>query len=567
MRHDSPVIAAAQAGDVDRLVELLDAAPESVNVRGWMGITPLIAATWEADSAPAVRVLLDGGADPLAARTNGDGALHWAVSGEVAELLVAAAGPAGLAMRYLGETPLHVAVRENRRDVVRAFLAAGADTTVRDWRGFAPLELAGDPRVARMLIEAGAPVQAGSPYTPLHAACERVRADERWLPVAGLLLERGADPGLRDRFGALPSDLVGDDGPRELRQRLVAGVEAAGRSAELTLEEAAVGPHERVVVHPDRPEALTTMYCGTVLVRWRLAPSIVAIEVIRDGSRTRIWGPDGVGTGPRLAFATGETAWLRDWADPRRSRAVAPGLLPYDQYGKPNMLHGSAPVLSPDGRRMVLVSCESIRLVDLERGEVTGECEGFGDWSVVPRFTPDGTALIVGNSMQGTWWLTVLDIGDDGSLRIRYERFAEDGVPTSRLSEIVTDLSVAPDGRRFATWVRPDSERGRPGYRGLVATTWTRCGEPAWHLPIDDAVTGIPGDEESAALCFTSDGSWLAIGLDAGVVWVDAETGTVAGRDCAVGPVNGLAASRDGAGVLAATGTGLRRLDPPPRRD
>lgn len=241
MRNDHPIIEAAEAGDLDRLAGLLDAEPESVNVRGWMGITPLIAATWHADSAPMVRLLLERGADPLAVRSRGDGALHWAASGEVAELLVAA-GPAGLAARYLfDQTPLHVAVEKGRVDVVRAFLAAGADTTVLA-RGDAPLDLAGDPRIARLLIEAGAPCRTGRSSTPLHEAARRAAFDDDWAPVAELLLERGADPGLRDRFGALPSDLVGEGGPRELRERLIAMVEAAGRSAELTPAEVAVGP-------------------------------------------------------------------------------------------------------------------------------------------------------------------------------------------------------------------------------------------------------------------------------------------------------------------------------------
>lgn len=85
------------------MTELLTADPELVNVRGWMGITALIAATWEADSAPLVRFLLAHGADPLAARMHGDGALHWAAGGAVAELPATAAGPVGLAAQYLFE--------------------------------------------------------------------------------------------------------------------------------------------------------------------------------------------------------------------------------------------------------------------------------------------------------------------------------------------------------------------------------------------------------------------------------------------------------------------------------
>lgn len=554
MRNDHPIIKAAEAGDLDRLAELLDVEPESVNVRGWMDITPLIAAAWRADSAPMIRLLLERGADPIAVRSNGDGALHWAASGEVAELLATAAGPIGLAARYLfDQTPLHIAVEKGRVDVVRALLAAGADTAALDSHGRTPLDSADVPSIARLLVEAGTPHRTGRPSTPLHDASRRAASDEDWVPVVELLLERGADPGLRDRFGALPSDLLGDDGPRELRERMVAMVEASGRPVELTLDEVAVSPQGCVAIHPDRPEALTTMFSGTVLVRWRLEPSIDPVEVIRTGGRKPVWGPCG-GAGPALAFSDGDSVWLRDWADPRRSREVAVELLPDD-------LH-AGPVPSPDGRHLVVASCECVRLIDLDHGEVAGEMAGFGDWSVVPRFASDGKALAVGNSMQGTWWPTVLDVGDGGNLRRRYER--DSGLPTGKCPEIVTDVDFTPDGRRFATWVRPDYGRGRGGYRGLVAVTWTHSGEPDWHLHIDDDIAGAMGEAASASLCFTPDGSWLAVGLDSGVVWLDAEAGTIADRDHTTGAVNALT-SRHDIGVLAATEHGLRRVDPPAR--
>lgn len=552
MRDDHPVIAAAGAGDPDRLAELLDTEPEAVNVRGWMGITPLIAATWKADSAATVRLLLEHGADPLAVRTNGDGALHWAASGEVAELVTAAAGPTGLAARYLfDQTPLHIAVGKGHVDVVRAFLVAGADPAALDERGGTPLDLADDPRIARLLIEAGAPHRTRRSSTPLHDAGRRAASDADWVPVVELLLERGADPGLRDEFGELPSDLVGEQGPRELRDRLNALVVASGRSVELTPDAVAASPQERVAVHPDRPEALTTMFSGTVLVRWRLVPRIAPVEVIRVGGRKRSRGP--YSAGATLAFADKDSVWLRDWADLRRSRRVAADLLPEDLY--------ATPVLSPDGLQLVVPSCERVHVIDLDRGEIVGELDGFGDWSVEPRFAPDGRTLAVGNSMQGTWWLTVLEPGD-GSLRHRYER--QDGLPTGNGPEIVTDVAFTPDGHRFATWVRPDhGRRGPNGYRGLVATTWTQSGESAWHLHVDDDITDAPGQAVSASLCFTPDGSWLAVGLDSGVLWLDAETGAPARHDRTTGAVNALASHPD-LGLLAATEHGLHLLDPPP---
>lgn len=523
MRNDHPAITAASAGDLPQLAELLTTEPAAVNARGWMGITPLIAAAWQADSPDVVRFLLAHGADPTAVRTNGDGALHWAASGPVAELL-AAADPTTLDARYLfDQTPLHVAVAKGHRDVVRAFLAAGADTAARDKHGDTPLDLAAEPTIARLLVEAGAALRTARPTTPLHAASLRSARDRTWVPVVELMLTRGADPGLRDEFGALPADLTG-----------------AGPAAPLGLDEVAVGAQSRVTIHPTRPEALTTMYSGTVLVRWRLTPDIAPVEVIRVGGRKPVWGP--YSDGPTLAFASRDSVWLRDWTDLRAAREIPEEWHPEDM--------APTPVVSADGRYLVLPEAEGLRAVDLARGEIAGHEYGFGDWSVEPRFSPDGRTVAVGNSMQGSWWVTVLAI--DGQLTRRYAR--EAGLPTTNGPEIVTDLAFTADGGRFATWVRPDHGRTN-NYRGLVATTWTESGEPAWHRHVE-----APGGPASAALCFTPDGTRLAVGLDSGILWLDAETGEPTGHDT-TGAVNALASHR-AVGMIAATPRGLRRVEP-----
>lgn len=499
---DHPLIAAAAAGDLGRVTELLAADPDLVDVRGWMGITPLIAATWRADSAEVVRHLLAHGADPHAARTNGDNALHWAASGPVAEALATAA-PAALTARYLfDETPLHIAASEGRADVVRAFLAAGADPGAVSSRGETPLDQADDPATALLLVDAGAP-----PGMALHDACRRAARDPGWLAVADRLLDHRADPGVRDRFGALPSDLLAD-GP--LRDRMTGMVLASGRTVELTVAEAAAGAQSWVVLDPTGTTAVTGMYSDTVLVHWRLGPSVEPVEVIR--------------------------------LDRRRARSpldtMPEELLPDEPY--PGM------VRSPDGRHLLVPSCEELRLIDPARQAVVADVGGFGDWSVVPRFSPDGRTVAVGNSMQGTWWLTVLDVTDDG-LTPRHERH---GLPSNGGPEIVSDVAFAPDGRTVATWVRPD--HGQPGGRGLVAVTDVTSGAVAWHHTVDG------GTPFSASLCFSPDGAALAVGLDSGVRWLDAATGVPLGEDHAVGRVNGLAA-HPAAGVLAATARGLRR--------
>ncbi|TDV57303.1 ankyrin repeat domain-containing protein [Actinophytocola oryzae] len=534
MQNDHPLIIASKAGDVSEVTSLLTEEPDAVDVRGWMDITPLIAATWEGDSPDVVRLLLDAGADPLAVRTNGDGALHWAASGEVATLLATAAGKPGLAARYLFDhTPLHVAADKGRADVVAAFLAEGADPAALDRYGNTPLDLADNPAVALLLVESGAPLRTARPSTPLHDACRRAAGDPSWSPVVSLLLERGADSALRDEFGALPGDLLGD---HPLRDGLV--------SAELTAE----GAHGQLAIRPDGTEAVTTMYSGAVLVRWTLSPSTTPVEVLRSGDRRRVWGPADAG----LAFSDRESVWLRDWVDLDSVRTLPADALPEDLHPHP--------VVSPDGHLTLLPSSEELHVFDLVKDVVTTRLTGFGDWSVLPRFSPDGATVAVANSMQGTWWLTVLDVAD-GTLSLRYEHTAD--LPNASVPEIVSDVAFTPNGLRFATWVRPDHHgAGESGYRGMAVATRTDTGATVWHRRVDDDTVGVPGEVTSARLSFTADGAWLAVGLDTGVLWLDAETGTPAAHDPSPGRVNALASHPD-TGVLATTAQGLRQVTPP----
>ncbi|WP_165960983.1 ankyrin repeat domain-containing protein [Actinocrispum wychmicini] len=420
---------------------------------------------------------------------------------------------------------LHSAVVSNDTDAVRALLASGAALSTTDQDGHTPLEVARDPDIARLLISAGAPVSTKGETTPLHRAIQL-----GWTDVAEMLLERGADPGSRDRFGDLPQDLL-PDGPSALRERMARRLRYNGRSAHLGLDEVAGGPQQTVVVRPRRAEALTTMYRGTVLVRWDLEPRIRPVEIMRVASRTELPGPVVSDSGSMLAFTDDKSVHLRPWAALRMVR------------GLPDVPTGDL-AMSADGRLLAVGGDQHLWIVDPNAPAVLasdmdldhGDWEGLGDERVTPRFSPDGHVLAVGNSMRGSWWLTVLDVTDDGRLKHRYDR--RDPQPWS--SEVSGAVRFSPDGEIIVMWVHPTA----------VVATVTATGEPAWRHELPS---------RSGALCFTGDGRTLAVGTDSGVSWLDAASGRPRGRETTFGAVHDLAYA-DHCGMLAATSTGLHRL-------
>lgn len=420
---------------------------------------------------------------------------------------------------------LHSAVASGDADAVRALLATGAALSSTDEKGHTPLELASDPDIARLLISAGAPVRAGGQTSPLHRAIEF-----GWTEVAEMLLDRGADPSSRDAFGDLPQDLL-PAGPSVLRERMSRRLRYHGQSARLGLDEVTNGTQQTVAIRPHRSEALTTMYRGTVLVRWELEPRIKPLEILRVGTRTELRGPEGSDIGSLVAFAGPKTVQLRQWAAIRLAHEL------------PDAPTGSV-AMSPDGTKLAIGGDQRLTVVEPQTGIVIAgdpdldhaDWEGLGDSRVTPRFSPDGRTLAVANSMRGSWWLTVLDVQDDGRLRHRYDR--RDPQPWS--SEVSGAIRFSPDGELVVMWVHPTA----------VVATRAATGEAAWTHKIESA---------GGALCFTGDGRTLAVGTSSGVSWLDAATGRPRGRETTFGAVHDLAYAEH-CGMLAATSTGLHRL-------
>ncbi len=97
--------------------------------------------------------------------------LFEAQSARMVSLLVARGADVN-ARTPIGATPLHLAIRHNRVEVVRQLLALGADVEAQVGAGGLPIHFAayeGDPQIVRLLVRRGSPLQVRDGYglTPL----------------------------------------------------------------------------------------------------------------------------------------------------------------------------------------------------------------------------------------------------------------------------------------------------------------------------------------------------------------------------------------------------------------
>jgi ankyrin repeat protein len=141
------VLEAAGTGRADRLRELLDADPESRNVRTSDGFTPLGIAAF-LGGPDVVRVLLDHEADPDDDADNQFGVrpVNAAAAGEDHEtmrlLLEAGADPD--AQQQGGWTPLHAAAHNDDVEMARLLLEHGADASIKAEDGRDSAQVAAD---------------------------------------------------------------------------------------------------------------------------------------------------------------------------------------------------------------------------------------------------------------------------------------------------------------------------------------------------------------------------------------------------------------------------------------
>jgi len=257
----TPLMFAAQQGDVDSGRILLRAGAKPNDAQPKTGLTPLMIAS-AMGHTNAVDVLLDNGANPNLADANGYTSLHRVVRDSdygidlgskdkvltvVQSLLKKGANPNarlsqdkekaaeeirnGSVATYekrtavtvteivlQGATPLFLAAEVNNLDVIKALVEAGADPLIGTERGTTPLMMAAGAgtdvqrerapeeratalETAKFLVERGADVNAAGQYgwTALHAATY-----QGINPVIEYLVSKGAKIDQKDEFGQTP---------------------------------------------------------------------------------------------------------------------------------------------------------------------------------------------------------------------------------------------------------------------------------------------------------------------------------------------------------------------------
>ena len=220
MPASDEIFAAIDAGDEERVRDLVDSRPELAAAHDGDGLSAVLRAAYAGEDA-ILALLLE--ANP--ALDVFDAAAVGRTRG-LEELL--AADPA-LARAWSpdGFTPLHLAVFFGHEDAARLLLEHGADANVvarHESLKVAPLHSAaagGHAGAVRLLLEAGANPNArqGGGFTPLHSAAQNGDRES-----AELLLERGADPSATTDEGKTPAQLAAAAGHDELADFVTAPI-------------------------------------------------------------------------------------------------------------------------------------------------------------------------------------------------------------------------------------------------------------------------------------------------------------------------------------------------------
>lgn len=175
----------------------------------------------------AVSLLLWSGTEDLNATAHGCPALHIAIqnaNARIVEMLLRAGADARYADCFSGPLASACVYSFSHPDislaVIRLLIAHGADVNQATESGQTALMVAKDPRVASVLIEHGAELDAADRRTGMTALHMALAARRR--RVALLLIQAGADINALDREGRSPMDIALRIGDAETASLLAA---------------------------------------------------------------------------------------------------------------------------------------------------------------------------------------------------------------------------------------------------------------------------------------------------------------------------------------------------------
>lgn len=199
-------------------------------VASWVGVAHAGAyedffSALQNDNARVVRGLLERGFDPNTRDPKGQVGLYVALRAESFETVQALWAHPELdvnALNDAGETPLMMAALRGSEEWTKKLLARGAQVHKAGWSPVHYAATGPQPAVLRVLLDAGAPIDARSPNgtTPLMMAA-RYGSEAS----VDLLLARGADVRARNDAGATAAEFARMDG----RVRLAARLEGLAR--------------------------------------------------------------------------------------------------------------------------------------------------------------------------------------------------------------------------------------------------------------------------------------------------------------------------------------------------